>query len=155
MDCVLTGELVTIDAMGCQTKIAQTVIDRGADYLLALKDNQRCLANEVELFFEARANRCGEPFETVDNDRGRIDTRHHFVSHDVSWLTTERRFPGEPRFPGPKNMATIKHMAMNLIRSATLAPGGSIPQPRLCARPGERRQRRSRASFSCLADLRG
>jgi predicted transposase YbfD/YdcC len=184
----LTGALVTIDAMGCQTKIAQTVIDRGADYLLALKDNQRCLANEVELFFEARANRCGEPFETVDNDHGRIETRRHFVSHDVSWLTTERRFPGEPRFPGlkavamveaaverngtvsvarryflssmqldsrmlaravrahwgienrlhwvldvvfhddlmrlrtehgPKNMATIKHMAMNLIRSAT------------------------------------
>jgi predicted transposase YbfD/YdcC len=35
----LTGALVTIDAMGCQTRIAQTILDRGADYFLALKDN--------------------------------------------------------------------------------------------------------------------
>ena len=42
--------MVTIDAMGCQTKIAQTILDQGADYLLALKDNQRRLAKEVETF---------------------------------------------------------------------------------------------------------
>lgn len=183
----LTGALVTIDAMGCQTKIAQTIIERGADYLLALKDNQPSLADEVALFFETPALHCSEPFETVDNDHGRIETRRHWVSHDVDWLTTGRRFPGEPRFAalkaiamveatverngvistarrfflsslaldcrllaravrahwgienrlhwvldvvfhddlmrlrtehGPKNMATIKHMAMNLIRSA-------------------------------------
>jgi len=44
----LTGALVTIDAMGCQTGIARTIIDRSADYLLALKDNQRSLADEAE-----------------------------------------------------------------------------------------------------------
>jgi len=104
----LTGALVTIDAMGCQTKIAQTIIDRGADYLLALKDNQRSLADEVAMFFEAPAERCGEPFETVDADHGRIETRRHWVSHDVGWLTTERRFPGEPRFPGLKAIAMVE-----------------------------------------------
>lgn len=183
----LTGALVTIDAMGCQTKIAQTILDRGADYLLALKDNQRSLADEVEMFFQAPERSCGDAFETIDADHGRIETRRHWVSHDVDWLTTGRRFPGEPRFPGlraialveatverngavttarryflsslpidprmlaravrahwgienrlhwvldvvfhddlmrlrteygPKNMATIKHMAMNLIRTA-------------------------------------
>ncbi len=36
----LTGALVTIDAMGTQTKIGQAILDRGGDYLLALKDNQ-------------------------------------------------------------------------------------------------------------------
>lgn len=35
----LTGALVTIDAMGCQTKIADKILAKGADYLLALKDN--------------------------------------------------------------------------------------------------------------------
>jgi hypothetical protein len=39
----LNGALVTIDAMGCQTKIAATILDRGADYLLAVKDNQPSL----------------------------------------------------------------------------------------------------------------
>ncbi len=183
----LTDALVTIDAMGCQTKIAQTILDQGADYLLALKDNQRSLASEVEMLFQAPEQSCGEAFETIDADHGRVETRRHWVSHDVDWLTTQRRFPGEPRFPGlqaiamveakvernsaittarryflsslpidprtlaravrahcgienrlhwvldvvfhddlmrlrtdhgPKNMATIKHMAMNLIRPA-------------------------------------
>jgi hypothetical protein len=69
--------LVTIDAMGCQTKIAQTIIDRGADYLLTLKDNQRSLADEVETFFQAPAERGDPPFETIDADHGRIETRRH------------------------------------------------------------------------------
>ena len=108
----LTGALVTIDAMGCQTRIAQTILDRGADYLLALKDNQRSLAEEVALFFTApdgRADgRTEAPFETTDNDHGRLETRRHWVSHDVDWLTTERRFPGEPRFPGLKAIAMVE-----------------------------------------------
>ena len=40
----LKGALVTIDAMGCQTKIAATILERGADYLLAVKDNQPALS---------------------------------------------------------------------------------------------------------------
>ena len=101
----LTGALVTIDAMGCQTTIAETIVAKGADYLLALKGNQLSLAGEVELFF-ADPGRCpGEPHETIDADHGRIETRRHFVSHDVDWLSTGRRFPGEPRFPGLKAIA--------------------------------------------------
>ena len=101
----LTGALVTIDAMGCQTAIAETIVAKGADYLLALKGNQLSLAGEVELFF-ADPERCpGEPHETIDADHGRIETRRHFVSHDVDWLSTGRRFPGEPRFPGLKAIA--------------------------------------------------
>ena len=44
----LTGALATIDAMGCQTDIAKAITAKGADYLLALKDNQASLAGEVE-----------------------------------------------------------------------------------------------------------
>lgn len=117
----LTGALVTIDAMGCQTKIAQAVLDRGADYLLALKDNQRSLADEVEMFFEAPAARCDEAFETVDADHGRIETRRHWVSHDVDWLTTDRRFPGEPRFPGLRAIAMVE---------ATVERGGAVTTAR-------------------------
>jgi len=104
----LTGALVTIDAMGCQTKIAQKIIDRGGDYLLAVKDNQSSLHHEVARYFEDAASARLDDLQTTDGDHGRIEVRRHFVSHDVDWLTTERRFPGEPRFPGLKAIAMVE-----------------------------------------------
>ena len=104
----LAGALVTIDAMGCQTAIAEAVIAQEADYLLALKANQMSLAGEVELFF-ADPERCPDTaHETVEADHGRIETRRHFVSHDIGWLSSDRRFPGEPRFPGLKAIAMVE-----------------------------------------------
>jgi len=96
----LAGALVTIDAMGCQRAIAEAIRARGADYLLALKDNWATLADDVRLFFERTPASALDTHDTVDGDHGRIETRRHAVSHDVGWLTTARRFPGEPRFPG-------------------------------------------------------
>lgn len=54
----LTGALVTIDAMGCQTKIAQAILDRDGDYLLAVKDNQASLHDEIRRFLTTRRPRC-------------------------------------------------------------------------------------------------
>ena len=48
----IKGCLVTIDAMGCQTEIAQTIIEQGADYALALKGNQGNLYEDVRQLFE-------------------------------------------------------------------------------------------------------
>src|SRR5271163_1654192 len=48
---VLTGALVTIDAIGTQTKIAETIVQRGGDYLLALKANRPVMLQDVEAFF--------------------------------------------------------------------------------------------------------
>ena len=111
----LTGARVTIDAMGTQTKIAEAIVSRGADYLLALKDNQRSLAEEVALFFDTPDDtpdqRALAPFETTDADHGRIETRRHWVSHDVSWLNGDRSAPGEPRFPGLKAIAMVEATA--------------------------------------------
>ena len=104
----LTGALVTIDAMGTQTKIAETILARGADYLLALKDNQKSLAEEVALYFDAPEQRLADPFETTDADHGRIETRRHWVSHDVAWLNGDRSAPGEPRFPGLRAIAMVE-----------------------------------------------
>lgn len=184
----LTGALVTIDAMGTQAAIAQTVLDKGADYLLSLKDNWPRLAEDVRLFFNDPGTVPLDTHVTNDLDHGRSEIRRHVVCHDIDWLVSDRRYPGEPRFPGlkaiamveasvgrgettsverryflsslpldagllaravrahwgienrlhwildvvfhddlmrlrtangPRNMATIKHMAMNLIRSAS------------------------------------
>ena len=96
----LTGALVTIDAMGCRRGIAEAIRAKGADYLLALNDNWATLAEDVRLFFERVPAQALDCCETIDGDHGRIETRRHAVSRDVGWLTTDRRFPGEPRFPG-------------------------------------------------------
>ena len=102
----LKGALVTIDAMGATAKIAQAILDRGADYLLALKANQSHLFAEAELYFRDAADT--DRLETVDGDHGRIETRRHSVSADVEWLRADRGAPGEPRFPGLAVIAMVE-----------------------------------------------
>ena len=62
----LKGALVTIYAMGCQTKIAATILDRGADYLLAVKDNQPTLLDDIERYF---ADTPAEELQTFQTTR--------------------------------------------------------------------------------------
>jgi predicted transposase YbfD/YdcC len=95
----LEGALVTIDAMGCQTEIARAIRGKGADYLLALKDNWPVLAGEVRHFFDTAPAGSLARHETIDGNHGRIEVRRAVVSHDVAWLASDRRFPGEWRFP--------------------------------------------------------
>ena len=104
----LTGALVTIDAMGTQTKVAQAILDRGGDYLLAVKGNQQHLHDDVRRYLDDPAATICSRFETTDGDHGRIEVRRHAVSHDVGWLTTARRYPGEPRFPGLRAIAMVE-----------------------------------------------
>lgn len=104
----LTGALVTIDAMGTQTRIAQAILNRGGDYLLAVKDNQPSLHDEIRRYLDDQAALIQSRFETTDGDHGRVEVRRHLVSHDVDWLTTARRFPGEPRFPGLRAIAMVE-----------------------------------------------
>jgi predicted transposase YbfD/YdcC len=117
----LTGALVTIDAMGCQRGIATAIRAKGADYLLALKDNQPSLADEVRLFFDQPPTGDDDPpvHTTTDADHGRIETRHHRVSHDVAWLTTSRRFPGEPRFPDLAAIAMVEAVVEHRGKTTT------------------------------------
>jgi len=95
----IEGAIITIDAMGCQRDIAQKVLDRKADYLLALKGNQGSLRDDVELFVaeqkaagfkDARISR----EQTVDGDHGRIETRTTTVIHDPHWLRQRHNWPG-------------------------------------------------------------
>ncbi|WP_152527079.1 ISAs1 family transposase, partial [Halomonas sp. PBN3] len=69
-------------AMGCQTKIAHQVRQKGADYLLAVKENQPKLADAFEAAFPMKviANYVGDSFTTVEKNRGREESRYHVVS---------------------------------------------------------------------------
>lgn len=104
----LTGALVTIDAMGCQTKIASAIRKKGADYLLALKGNWPLLFKEVELYFENIAPGHLNCHETTDGDHGRIEVRRYKVSDDLQWLLSNTHFPGEWKFEGLAMIAMVE-----------------------------------------------
>ena len=95
----IEGAIVTIDAMGCQRSIAQKIIDKKANYVLALKGNQGTLREDVELFAaEQKANGFKDTTvssdQTVDGDHGRIESRTVTVFHDVAWLQDRHDWPG-------------------------------------------------------------
>src|SRR5450755_3948692 len=97
----LNGALVTIDAMGTQTRIAQAIRDGGGNYVLSLKENWPASFAEVTLLFDQPPpGLTFENSETVDGCNGRIAVRRHTVCHEIGWMTSDRRYPGEPRFPG-------------------------------------------------------
>lgn len=83
------GAIVTIDAMGCQKTIAEKIIDKGGDYLLALKGNQSNLHDDVRLHFEQPAPASLARMtaaETIDKGHGRIEVRQCRLSTDIDWL---------------------------------------------------------------------
>lgn len=88
------GAVVSLDAMHCQTNTAQAIRAAGADYLLALKGNQKTLHEDVKLFFDDALEQ-GEPLleheMEPDNGHGRLDQRRVWACGDVGWL--RRRHP--------------------------------------------------------------
>ncbi len=100
----ITGALVTIPGssprifIATNPTVAQTITARGGDYLLALKRNQPTLHGEVEAYFADPATSGLKTVTVTDKDHGRIETRTTRVSHDVDWMTGDRRHPGEHRF---------------------------------------------------------
>jgi predicted transposase YbfD/YdcC len=98
----LAGCLVTIDAMGTQTKIAEQIIEQEGDYALALKDNQGNLYEEVKATFalaekEQFANVQYESEQTVGKDHGRLEMRKYWTISDpaiLAYLNPEKRWKG-------------------------------------------------------------
>jgi len=95
----IEGAIVTINAMGCQRNIAEKILDKKADYVLALKGNQSTLREDVEVFAaEQKANGFKDTkvsrHQTVDGDHGRIETRTYTAIHDVAWLVERHDWPG-------------------------------------------------------------
>ena len=98
----LPGCIVTIDAMGCQQEIAQGILDRGAGYVLALRENQSQLHEDVrdrlegaeEFGFE------GVPHDyatTLNKDHGRIERRECWTISDpacLEYLSAGQDWPG-------------------------------------------------------------
>jgi predicted transposase YbfD/YdcC len=87
----LTGCIVTIDAMGAQTAIAQAITDTGADYVLSLKGNQGTMHRDVITMFDEATNTrfkgiSYQTEQTVEKGHGRIETRRYFLVDDPVYL---------------------------------------------------------------------
>ena len=93
----LEGCIVTIDAMGTQANIAQAIRDRGADYILAVKDNQPTLADAMRDFFTlfklAPDKTPHTMAETVEKDHGRLETRRCYAFDQLACLHRPEQWP--------------------------------------------------------------
>lgn len=105
----VAGCIVTIDAMGCQTAIAAQIIDRGAEYVLALKENQEHLYADVEgLFADLQGSQytayAFDYEKTVNKGHGRIEIRECWTISDPEVLPYLRGFDNW------KNLATVSRI---------------------------------------------
>ena len=100
----LEGCIITTDAMGCQTSVAEAVVGAEADYVLRLKDNQEGLRADVERLFERRLDLDFDPDHTdVDGGHGRVETRRCWAI-DVAG----QDLVDEGRWPGPRSVALVE-----------------------------------------------
>ena len=95
----IKGCLVSIDAMGCQKKIASSIIEKKADYVLAVKENQPQLYGDIKLYLDdiiASGKEIGPLcyHETIDADHGRIETRKYWITTDIDWLHGKENWRG-------------------------------------------------------------
>jgi len=81
---MIKDSVVTIDAMGCQKKIAEKIIEKEADYLLMVKDNHKLLKQDIEATFDEHS--LVPTHQNTDLGHGRIETRTCQVTEDLSLL---------------------------------------------------------------------
>lgn len=110
------NSIVTIDAMGCQKAIAKTIIAQEADYVLALKENQATLYQDVASIFEKEKEK-EKQFKKMLNrrkvekihDHGRIETRRYTLISARDPLLFELRWPGLKGIGMLETTRTVNH----------------------------------------------
>ena len=105
----LRGCIVTIDAIGCQRKIAQQIIEQGGDYLLAVKDNQPGLSSQIQ---KVLAGSTAQSFpaevrhaKSVCKNHGRLEVRHCWVMEDEHSINYVQQ--GQARWAGLKCLIKV------------------------------------------------
>ena len=93
----LRDSIVSIDAMGCQTEIANTIIEQGADYVLALKGNQGNLHEDVQELFTSASEQNFKNIEhqfykTVEKGHGRMEIRRYWTMDNTEHLIGAKKW---------------------------------------------------------------
>ncbi len=89
---LIQGSVVTIDAIGCQKKIARQIVSKKADYILSVKENQKALFEDIQDSF--RVLKPIEINEEIDYGHGRIETRKCSVLTDLSLVDNYEKWQG-------------------------------------------------------------
>jgi len=107
---MLAGCIVTIDAIGCQTAIAQKIVDKDADYLLSVKKNQKTLFSDIMGVFETAekldfAAILHDYHQSTEKAHGRLETRECWVITDPEYLSL---LQGKDDWVGLKAIVKVK-----------------------------------------------
>ena len=91
--------VITIDAMGTQTAIAEKIKSQKADYVLAVKENQKTLFEEISLYFDDKEHMKkikdkGNYYRTVEKNHGSADIREYYQTNRISWLSNKEKWKG-------------------------------------------------------------
>lgn len=95
----IEGSIISIDAMGCQTKISSAIKTQNADYVLALKENHPQLYGDVKLYMDDIIQSGKKDLDyyfckTIDADHGRIETRKYWITSNIDWLQGKEKWSG-------------------------------------------------------------
>lgn len=95
----IKGQIITIDAMGTQTAIAEKIKTKRADYVLALKGNQKSLYEDIkEYFFEKDfcnyLEETGNYKKVKEKAHGQIEIREYYQTEDIKWLEQKKEWKG-------------------------------------------------------------
>ena len=90
----LHDRVVTIDAMGCQRKIASQIIEQKGDYLLNLKGNQGSLHEDVKFCFTDQVKQTSLSWEEFNKGHGRLEHRKCYATDDIAWINSHHKWPG-------------------------------------------------------------
>lgn len=90
----LSGAIITLDAMGTQKHIADKIISKNADYILALKKNHGDLHDDVTTYFKYELADKFVSEETLEKDHGRIEKRLYKVMKNIDWIEQKKEWTG-------------------------------------------------------------
>lgn len=93
------GHVITIDAMGTQTAIAEQIKKSRADYVLAVKENQKNLYNEISEYlqdeeFKRNIKTSGQYLKTTEKAHGQTEVREYYQTDSISWLDSRKKWKG-------------------------------------------------------------
>ncbi len=107
----LAGCIVTLDAMGCQKKIAREIVEADADYVLALKGNQETVHEEIQTFLDDAIRTDPKTLAytaTVEKDHGRFEQRRYWQSDRLDWFADRAKWEGLKTVGVVESQRTVK-----------------------------------------------
>lgn len=108
-DLDIKGQIVTMDAMGCQRDICEQILQKEGDYVISLKGNQGALRDDVKTWFDNLPNQDAvQVFEEIDKGHGRIERRICHAIDNIDWLKKEHDWPGLASIAMMHSSRTIK-----------------------------------------------